>query len=93
MAVSSPRRGRADFSPWPGAAASMSCGGAEGAPLVVNLPGTPQGHVLFPSVEKAAALAGIQIVSLARRAMQRVIQEAEALLQAAQLLLPTLSIF
>src|ERR1019366_9025034 len=32
--------------------------GAEGAPLVVNLPGTPEGHVLFPSVEQASALAG-----------------------------------
>jgi pimeloyl-ACP methyl ester carboxylesterase len=40
--------------------------GAEGAPLVVNLPGTPEGHVLFPSVEQASALAGIRVVSLAR---------------------------
>ena len=40
--------------------------GAEGAPLVVNIPGTPEGHVLLPSVEEAAALAGIRIVSLAR---------------------------
>jgi pimeloyl-ACP methyl ester carboxylesterase len=40
--------------------------GEEGAPLVVNLPGTPEGHLLFPSVQEAAALAGIRIVSLAR---------------------------
>jgi pimeloyl-ACP methyl ester carboxylesterase len=40
--------------------------GAEGAPLVVNLPGTPEGHLLFPSVQEAAAMAGIRIVSLAR---------------------------
>ena len=32
----------------------------------VRLPGTPEGHVLFPSVEEASALAGIRIVSLAR---------------------------
>src|SRR5665811_436318 len=30
--------------------------GAEGAPLVVNLPGTPEGHVLFPSVEKLSLI-------------------------------------
>jgi pimeloyl-ACP methyl ester carboxylesterase len=40
--------------------------GAEGAPLIVNLPGTPEGHVLLPSVQEAAGLAGIQIVSFAR---------------------------
>jgi pimeloyl-ACP methyl ester carboxylesterase len=40
--------------------------GEEGAPLVVNLPGTPEGHLLFSSVQEAAALAGIRIVSLAR---------------------------
>src|SRR5450759_6030364 len=40
--------------------------GAEGAPLVVNIPGTPEGHVLAPWLEEAAALAGIRIVSLAR---------------------------
>jgi pimeloyl-ACP methyl ester carboxylesterase len=40
--------------------------GEEGAPLVVSLPGTPEGHLLFPSVQEAAALAGIRIVSLAR---------------------------
>lgn len=40
--------------------------GEEGAPLVVNLPGTPEGHLPFPSVQEAAALAGIRIVSLAR---------------------------
>jgi pimeloyl-ACP methyl ester carboxylesterase len=40
--------------------------GSEDAPLVVNLPGTPEGHVPFPSVQEAAASAGIRVVSLAR---------------------------
>lgn len=40
--------------------------GAEGAPLVVNIPGTPEGHFLHPSVQEAAASTGIRIVSLAR---------------------------
>ena len=40
--------------------------GEEGAPLVVNLPGTPEGHLPFPSVQEAAASAGIRIASLAR---------------------------
>jgi len=40
--------------------------GPEGAPLIVNIPGTPEGQDLAPWLEEAAALAGIRIVSLAR---------------------------
>jgi pimeloyl-ACP methyl ester carboxylesterase len=40
--------------------------GPEGAPLIVNIPGTPAGHDLPASLETAGALAGIRIVSLAR---------------------------
>ena len=40
--------------------------GDEGAPLVVNLPGTPQGHRILPSLEEAASVTGVRIASLAR---------------------------
>lgn len=40
--------------------------GADDAPLVVNLPGTPQGHRLLPALEEAAELTGVRIASIAR---------------------------
>jgi len=40
--------------------------GREGAPLLVNIPGTPEGHVLAPSLQAAAGLAGVRVVSIAR---------------------------
>ena len=40
--------------------------GDDGAPLVVDLPGTPEGHRLLPSLEEAAAATGVRIASLAR---------------------------
>jgi len=49
-----------------GRSLDVSLVGEEGAPLVVNLPGTPEGHLPFPSVQEAAAVAGIRIASLAR---------------------------
>jgi len=40
--------------------------GLEGAPLVVNIAGTPAGHDLVPEVEAAALAAGLRIASIAR---------------------------
>jgi pimeloyl-ACP methyl ester carboxylesterase len=40
--------------------------GPEGAPLVVNLHGTPSGHDLAPGVQRAAEEAGLRIASIAR---------------------------
>jgi pimeloyl-ACP methyl ester carboxylesterase len=40
--------------------------GPEGAPLVVNLHGTPSGHDLAPELEQAAARAGLRVASIAR---------------------------
>jgi len=40
--------------------------GEDGAPLVIDLPGTPQGHRLDGALEEAAAATGLRIASLAR---------------------------
>ena len=40
--------------------------GEDGAPLVIDLPGTPEGHRLSGGLEEAAAAAGLRIASLAR---------------------------
>ena len=40
--------------------------GEEGAPLVIDLPGTPEGHRLSGGLEQSAAAAGLRIASLAR---------------------------
>lgn len=40
--------------------------GAASAPLVINLPGTPEGHDLAPVVERALLEAGLQVASIAR---------------------------
>lgn len=40
--------------------------GDEGSPVVVNLPGTPEGHIPSDNLLDAAALAGVRIVSIAR---------------------------
>ena len=40
--------------------------GEDGEPLVIDLPGTPQGHRLDGALEEAAAATGLRIASLAR---------------------------
>jgi len=40
--------------------------GPEGAPLLVSIPGTPEGNDVLPSLREAAALAGLRIATLAR---------------------------
>ena len=40
--------------------------GEDGAPLVIDLPGTPEGHRLSGVLEEAAAATGLRIASLAR---------------------------
>jgi pimeloyl-ACP methyl ester carboxylesterase len=40
--------------------------GDPGAPLVVNLPGTPEGHHALPALVAAAAASGVRIASIAR---------------------------
>lgn len=40
--------------------------GPAGAPLVVNLAGTPAGHDLVPEIEAAVLAAGLRVVSVAR---------------------------
>ena len=40
--------------------------GEDGAPLVIDLPGTPEGHRLSGGLEEAAAAAGLRIASVAR---------------------------
>ena len=40
--------------------------GEDGAPLVIDLPGTPEGHRLSGGLEEAAAATGLRIASLAR---------------------------
>jgi len=40
--------------------------GEDGAPLVIDLPGTPEGHRLSGALEEAAAATGLRIASIAR---------------------------
>ena len=40
--------------------------GEDGAPLVIDLPGTPEGHRISGALEQAAAATGLRIASLAR---------------------------
>jgi pimeloyl-ACP methyl ester carboxylesterase len=49
-----------------GRALEVLVAGPQGAPLVVNLHGTPSGHDLAVGVQQAAAQAGLRIASIAR---------------------------